>query len=117
MVLLIVGLLGMHALSGGSSHGTGAEPGVALTSNASHDSHDSHDSHAFEAPHAPDPSGHVGLAACVLALLADLLLLVPPAAGPRASATVTVPWSVLGASAARLFLPPPSLTFLSISRT
>lgn len=111
VVLLIVGLLGMHALSGGSSHGTGAEPGAALTSIATHDSHPS------EAPHAPDAPGHVGLTACVLALLAGLLLLVPPAPGRRASATVTVPWSVRGASAARLFLPPPSLTLLSISRT
>lgn len=126
VVLLIAGLLGMHALSGGgASHTAGAEHGMPLPALA-HDASAAHGAPAdacgdgCAAPareHAPDAPGHVGIAACVLALLAGLLLLVPPAAGPRASATVTLLWSVPSASAARLFLPPPSLTLLSISRT
>ena len=149
IVLLIAGLLGMHALSGaGMSHGSGVEHGGAIdsTAHAAHASSGALATHgAQQAPtapgphgvgtidagvahcgdgcaapapgHVPEAPGHAGVAACVLALLAGLLLLVRPASPARSGTLATVRWPALAATAARSSAPAPSLTVLSISRT
>lgn len=94
------------------SHDASASPGSH--SAAAH----CDDGCAAAAPgHVPDSPGHAGIAACVLALLAGLILLLPPASSARAGASMIVRWPATAATAARPSAPPPSLTLLSISRT
>lgn len=130
--LLIVGLLGMHALSGSGGH-TSGHGGVAIAVDPQHEpaavsQHAQHE-HRASGPEAADCSstcehdapaapGHAELAACVLALLAGLIVLVPPARVARWSAAETaMPRAPAVVSAVLLVPPPPSLTLLSISRT
>lgn len=127
VTLLIVGLLGMHAMGGASSsHGaSGSHTGIVMPATAGHMSlahHGAADASAERcvgdchgaAPLAP---GHAELMACVLALLVGMLVLVPPGrAAPIRLPSLGMPASER-ASAVRLEAPPPSLTLLSISRT
>ncbi|ROR65353.1 hypothetical protein EDD26_0719 [Agrococcus jenensis] len=141
VVLLITGLLGMHALGGsagghGSGHAIAGHADVGQSS-AAITAGDDHGSHAAPAHHAQDAAaaarasgctdacaadgpaapGHSELMACVLALLAGLLVLVPPARlGIPWASIVNIPTSA-DASAARAEPPTPSLILLSISRT
>ncbi|MGC5076167.1 DUF6153 family protein [Agrococcus sp. DT81.2] len=131
VTLLIAGLLGMHALSGSGGHASG-HGGAALAADSHHGtipvSPHAHDEQAaspsktascsiacdHDAPAAP---GHADVVACVLALLAGLIVLVPPARLGRSWAQTAVPRGPAVASAVLLAPPPPSLTLLSISRT
>ena len=141
VILLIAGLLGMHALGGaagghGSSHASAGEPGAeapkgviaapgdhAAQAAAAHQGQQT--AAAFEpsgctdgcaADGAPAP-GHSEFMACVLALLVGLLVLMPPGRlGIPWASVVTIPMSA-DASAARREPPAPSLILLSISRT
>ncbi|MGY3127306.1 hypothetical protein ACVWW9_000805 [Agrococcus sp. UYP33] len=141
VVLLITGLLGMHALGGsagghGSGHAIAGHGGVGQ-SDVAVVAADDHAAHAAPTHHAQDTAvaakasgctdacaadgpvapGHSELMACVLALLAGLLVLVPPARlGIPWASVVTIPMSA-DASAARAEPPTPSLILLSISRT
>lgn len=151
VVLLIVGLLGMHALSGSTSghslpgvdiEGThvGASvvaapgaPHAGVSSTASLPESHAHEraahvgSHAGAAIHkdaqcadacAAAPFGHQHIAvACVLALLAGLLLLTPPRSFARTWMPSVPPLAALGGGATQLAPPTPSLIQLSISRT
>lgn len=142
IVLLIVGLLGMHALSGGGAGHAAGQHGAAVASSAhtghtAPAAHVAHAAHTASAAHdaapvavvcddgcaapafgnAPDAPEHAGIAACVLALLAGLLLLVRPTSPVLVGAPSIVRWAMLGATGARPAAPRPSLTLLSISRT
>ncbi|MGM1030665.1 MAG: hypothetical protein ACQEWM_12475 [Actinomycetota bacterium] len=139
VALLIVGLLGMHAMGGaGSGHGasSGGHAGIAVPVSAAHASHHDvvplpHHAAAIDAAPAsvaehctgdcqgaaPLSPGHAELMACVLALLVGLLVLVPPGrVGSSRLPSLRIP-PPLAASAVLLEAPPPSLTLLSISRT
>lgn len=130
VVLLISGLLGMHALNGVSSHAATGGPGSgsATIVQAPGDLHGEresvgsaeHCSDGCGAPvreHAPSAPEHAGMAACVLVLLAGLSLLAPPTTGvlivlrlPRLPVPTEPPGILMARSA-------PDLTVLSISRT
>ena len=132
VVLLITGLLGMHVpegIAGGHSTGhgrvaIGAPVEHAAGSAATH-------AHAAEAApastaasctgdcldSAPLAPGHAELMACVLALLAGLILLVPPGRAGRSWIRPVALAVRTDASAVLLMPPPRSLTLLSISRT
>jgi H+/Cl- antiporter ClcA len=127
-VLLIAGLLGMHTFTGDAmGHGTPATMSAAHTvvSDGSPDSRHAMTADATAASHDCDDScatGHGGDhasmgAACVLALLAGLLLILPPLLLGRRGLhhLLRVPASdpPAGLRPPR----PPSLLLLSISRT
>ncbi|GAA1424325.1 hypothetical protein [Agrococcus citreus] len=146
VTLLIVGLLGMHAMGGAStSHGAsgGSHTGIAIPASAAHASPDGVEIHehpaasaadahgapaaamaASSAAHcadcqgtAPLAPGHTELMACVLALLVGMLVLMPPSrVGLARLPSLVMPTSER-ASAVRLGAPRPSLNLLSISRT
>lgn len=135
VALLIAGLLGMHVLGGSAgSHGAhGAGPGSAAIGAAVEHAPDgaaAAHAHAAEAASAakaapclgdcvdaPLAPGHAELMACVLALLAGLIVLVPPGSLGRSWMRVAMLPAPSDASAVLLVPPPPSLTLLSISRT
>lgn len=126
IVLLVAGLLGMHALNGSLSHASADGPGSGLATSAQNPN-GSHGAKQLDgavlcdggcvvpAPdHAPE---HADITACVLVLLAGLILLIPPITGalkvlrlPKVPVR-TDPRGVLIARST------PDLIFLSISRT
>lgn len=151
VVLLIVGLLGVHALAGstgghtasgtahdGAAHAStsvvtsGAQQLAAVSAPAAPQQHAHHlpaaASPAVDAAAQNDlqcaetcagvPLGHEHIAvACVLALLAGLLLLTPPRSIARAWMPAVPALTVLAAGSTQIGPPPPSLVQLSISRT
>lgn len=128
-VLLLAGLLGMHTLGGhGSAHGEVLEARSSAT--AEEDAVPTHTAHASTARVGADArlstadahpaclgcdavAGGAG-AACVLALLAGILLIVPPVCwrGPG-----LLPLRPAGPPPASAPDAPPSLILLCISRT
>ncbi|WP_347755624.1 hypothetical protein [Agrococcus sp. ProA11] len=150
VVLLIVGLLGMHALAGSTGGHTGAgavQSGAAHadTSVAATGAHHVEAGsppavalqHAHTSAHADaavgaashkdlqcaetcagTPLGHEHIAvACVLALLAGLLLLTPPRVLARGWMPAMPALGALSVGSTQIGPPPPSLIQLSISRT
>lgn len=133
VTLLIAGLLGMHALGGSMGHApgrSGAEPAAvaehATAGMATQHAYDADAAAASKAAHCPTvcedeasapPACAAEFMACVLALLAGLLLLVPPGSVGRTWLTPVARTIRTDASAVLLVPPPPSLTLLSISRT
>lgn len=125
-LMLIIGLLGMHTFSGDAGgHGTpvaaessavvataGMDPGMAA------DHHDATPTACAGACMTGSGGDHMSMATvCVLALLAGFLLILPPLLLDRFGLR-RVLQAPAGLSAAGLHLPsPPSLLFLSISRT
>ncbi|MDR7233194.1 DUF6153 family protein [Agrococcus sp. BE272] len=107
---LIIGLLGMHTLSGHDSH----DPVIASAAAPAAEHHEEAECECA----SPSPEHSMALMACVLALLVGLVVLHAPRRGHLHSA----PWTRAGATLERAprALPrprPPSLTLLSISRT
>ncbi|WP_405219106.1 DUF6153 family protein [Agrococcus sp. Ld7] len=119
VVLLIVGLLGMHALAGSTG---GHTPSVAAHSGGTHGSTSVEAAAAHADPECAQacaaPLGHEHAAvACVLALLAGLLLLTPPRSIARAWLPTVSAITALAAGWTQVPSPTPSLIQLSISRT
>lgn len=124
-VAIIGGLLGMHALN---LHG--ASPQHAVSDHVTDPQHatgphtassSTHDHAASAAVPCDDCNeaggiGHEAAAACVLALLATLLLL-PRATTSWLSAVLVRSWTATRAPATRRTLPLPSLYELSVIRT
>nr|WP_306233267.1 DUF6153 family protein [Agrococcus sp. REN33] len=95
---------GEHAAGHATARAAGGHPDRALA--------------LGDAPPAPAEPEHAMLMACVLALLAGLIVLARPAPVRRSWLNVAMrPATSLRPRAARAGLPPPSLTQLSISRT
>lgn len=130
VLMIIVGLLGMHTFSSEAA-GHGTTVGAHSSSAVDHPTHvGGHtDATAASAPSveaAPcddacmtgSTGGHSDmLSACILALLAGLLLLLRPLFTHRLSAPPRVVMSRLRLAVGVPLSRAPSLTFLSISRT
>ncbi|GAA1938300.1 hypothetical protein GCM10009775_32980 [Microbacterium aoyamense] len=120
---VIVGLLAMHSLDAHTldAH-TATEVGhrttVAASASTGAGDHRA-DTVAADEPCADCGSGHSNMLAmaCVLALLATVLLLVRPGAGMRRSSILTRPRPSVVPARPRARLHPPLLTVLCISRT
>lgn len=116
---VIVGLLAMHSLNAHTA--TEAGHSTTVTSAAPTDATDHHTGHtATDEPCAECGSGHSDMLAmaCVLALLATVLLLMRPGAVTRWLSILPRPKpSVLTALFTRPALRPLSLTVLCLSRT
>ena len=124
-LMVIVGLLAMHTFTAdpaghgapGLSHSASAAGGDHLTATVGADSAGISCDGPCHTMTGPAQSDHDMLTACVLALLAGLLLLLPPALGRGRGVNLQrfmsrVRWNTSGV------LPrAPSLTFLSIRRT
>ena len=125
VIMIIVGLLGMHTFSADAA-GHGA-PGAQSASTSITPDH-------ADAMVAPSETGHTApcddvcltgsggghsemMTACVLALLAGLLLLIRPLLVDRLGSPLMVLVSALQVRAGRVRSRAPSLIFLSISRT
>lgn len=130
VLMIIVGLLGMHTFSSeAAGHGTtvGAHSSSTVDHATPADSHsDAVAATASSAELAPcddacmtgSTGGHSGmLSACILALLAGLLLLLRPLFAYRLSPPLRVLMSRLRPTVGDTLSRAPSLTFLSISRT
>lgn len=127
VLMIIVGLLGMHTFSSeAAGHGTtvGAHSSTAVDHATHAGGHTA--ATALSAESAPcddacmtgSPSGHSDmLSACILALLAGLLLLLRPLFAHRLSPPLRVLMSRLRPLVGTNLSRAPSLTFLSISRT
>ncbi|MDJ1114109.1 DUF6153 family protein [Microbacterium dauci] len=116
---VIVGLLAMHSLNAHTATDTGHQATVTTAAAAGAGDHHS-GATATDEPCADCGSGHSDMLAmaCVLALLATVLLLIRPGAVRRWLSILPRPKpSVIAALTARPALPPPSLTVLCISRT
>ncbi|MCR8670233.1 DUF6153 family protein [Agrococcus sp. HG114] len=119
---VIVGLLGMHTLSSrGAGHdapsSTALHPAAAQEAPASRDV-DEHPCDCQPVAPAPAPEHSMLLMACVLALLATLLVLHGPQLGGVLRATRRVGGRDVERARGTLARPrPPSLLVLSISRT
>lgn len=130
VLMIIVGLLGMHTFSSEAA-GHGTTVGVPSSTAVDHPTHmDGHTdaiaASAVSAESAPcddacmtgSPSGHSDmLSACILALLAGLLLLLRPLFAHRLSPPLRVLMSRRHPAVETTLSRAPSLTFLSISRT
>ncbi|SDR99844.1 DUF6153 family protein [Agrococcus carbonis] len=122
LAALIVGLLGMHTLSAApSGHGSAAPTqSIAAGHHASHAMTDAaaagHDDGDGAAQPAPTHD-HTAMITCVLALLAGLVLLLPPARGGAAALLVLPRLASRAPGVVGHAMPPPSLVLLSISRT
>lgn len=112
---VVLGLLGMHALDTHGTAGAHAMAGHAVTAPENPSGSSAHAAGGAETTIAPgDPAGDGG-AACVLALLGGLLLLLRPSRGALAGPLLRVLRSPAEVAAAPLR--PPSLHILCISRT
>ena len=110
---VVLGLLGMHALD---THGTAGAHAMAGVSAPEHPSVSSaHAAGGAETAIAPADAAGDGGAACVLALLGGLLLLLRPSRIALAGPLLRALRSSVDAAAAPLR--PPSLHVLCISRT
>lgn len=127
VLMIIVGLLGMHTFSSEAT-GHGTTVGAHSSTAVDHATHvDGHiDASAGSALSATcddacvtgSTGGHSDmLSACILALLAGLLLLLRPLFAHRLSSPLRVLMSRLRPAAGATLSRAPSLTFLSISRT
>ncbi|WP_243233669.1 DUF6153 family protein [Microbacterium sp. CIAB417] len=116
---IIVGLLAMHSLNAHTATDAGHQ--TTATASAATGTGDHHTgTTATDEPCADCGSGHSTMLAmaCVLALLATVLLLVRPSAVMRWLSIPPRPRpSVVAALSTRPALRPPSLTVLCISRT
>jgi len=116
---IIVGLLAMHSLNAHTATDTGHQTTVTTSATSSADDHHAGTT-ATDEPCADCGSGHSDMLAmaCVLALLATVLLLVRPGAVMRWLSILPRPRpSRMAALFIRPALRPPSLTVLCISRT
>ncbi|KYJ96761.1 DUF6153 family protein [Microbacterium sp. CH1] len=110
---VLLGLLGMHALD---THGTpGAHAAAGHTAPAHPAASTAHEASGAEVAVVPDDPAHEGGAACVLALLGGLLLLLRPSRTFLTAPLLRALRSPVEAAAAPLR--PPSLHVLCISRT
>jgi len=123
-LMLIVGLLGMHTFSGDvSGHGapaTAASSVVVAAAGMDHTMPADHGATSADCAGAcvTDPAGdHMSMATvCVLALLVGFLLILPSVLGRLDLRRLLYVPTRLSAAGSRL-PKPPSLLFLSISRT
>ncbi|MFB7891758.1 DUF6153 family protein [Microbacterium sp. NPDC056044] len=116
---IIVGLLAMHSLNAHTATDTGHQATVTASAAAGAGDHHSGTT-ATDEPCAECGSGHSDMLAmaCVLALLATVLLLMRPGAVVRWLSILPRPKpSVLTALLTRPALRPPSLTVLCLSLT
>lgn len=116
---IIVGLLAMHSLNAHTATATGHQTTVTASAAASAGDHHA-GATATDEPCADCASGHSDMLAiaCVLALLATVLLLVRPGAVMRWLSILPRPRpSLIAALFLGPALRPPSLTVLCISRT
>lgn len=130
VLMIIVGLLGMHTFSSEAA-GHGTTVGVASSAAVDHPTHvgghadatadsvvSAESASCDDACMTGSPSGHSDmLSACILALLAGLLLLLRPLFTHRLSPSLRVLMSRLRPAVETNLSRAPSLTFLSISRT
>lgn len=122
-LLIIVGLLGMHTLSADSgSHGAAVSTHLTHAVDLPHplaaSTAEGHASSCDEACMNGSAGGHSGMdTACILALLAGLLILLRPLLGRRLGPQPHLLTSRLRLNIGRTLNRAPSLTFLSISRT
>lgn len=115
---VIVGLLAMHSLNTHSAADTGHQTTVTAAASSALDDHHA-GATASDEPCADCGGGHADMLAmaCVLALLATVLLLARPRDGLRWLSVRPRPGAVNLARRARPDLRPPSPTDLCISRT
>lgn len=115
---VIVGLLAMHSLNTHTATETGHQTTVTAPAGAAADDHHA-DTTATDEPCPDCGTGHTDMLAmaCVLALLATLLLLIGPGTALRWLSTLARPRPLSTALFPRPDLRPPSLTVLCISRT
>lgn len=122
-LMIIVGLLGMHTFSiDPAGHATASTAHAVTTDTLAQSiaapATDAHTSPCHEACTMGSGNGHSDMAtACVLALLAGLLLLLRPLVLRRFGAPPQTLTSMLRTTVDRALSRAPSLTFLSISRT
>lgn len=112
---IVLGLLGMHALDTHGTPGAHAMAGHAAPVPAHPSASAVHAVSVAEAAVAPDDSAGDGGAACVLALLGGLLLVLHPTRAAVIAPLLRTLRVRAGAAAAPLR--PPSLHVLCISRT
>ncbi len=112
---VVLGLLGMHALDTHGTAGAHAMAGHAVSAPEHPSVSSAHAAGGAETAIAPADPAHDGGAACVLALLGGLLLLLRPSRIALAGPLLRALRSSVDAAAAPLR--PPSLHVLCISRT